>query len=240
MLNTAPAQFQDRARAQGAGAGAGLRVDEPAAVLRRVQAREGHVRQHRLRGQRHAVAARKSRCWSRRASAAGRGVRPDGRAADDRRRRTRCATTCARRRRCCSRRAGHTATAPCATRKGEPLVDRVPGQHGGARRARDRPWQRALEKLGIELTVRARWTSRCTSSAWTTFEFDMISDRVPRHALPGQPTTRTCSAARPRTCRGSGNYMGIKNPAVDALVASSRWRDRPGRTCWPPAARSTA
>ena len=57
VLNTRLRKVPGPPRAHGAGAGHGLRMDEPPAVSRQLQAGEGHFRQHRLRGQRGAIAA---------------------------------------------------------------------------------------------------------------------------------------------------------------------------------------
>ena len=159
-----------------------------------------------------------------RAQAAAGGLRPDVRC----RRRTdgagqSCAPTCGRRRRCWRRPAGTYRDGALRNAKGEAFDARIPGQQGGAACATVSPWMRNLEKLGIELQVRARSTSRCTSSAWTSSSSTSRRSTFPGTHNPGQQLADLFGSKAADT-EGSGNYMGVKSPAVDALVDRHRQR----------------
>lgn len=78
-------------------------------------------------------------------------------------------------------------------------------------------WKRALAKLGIDFQVRivdwALWQERLESNT-----FDMVSISFPGTHFPGaEYADRFGSKAA--DVPGSGNYSGIKHPAVDALLA---------------------
>lgn len=80
------------------------------------------------------------------------------------------------------------------------------------------PWMRNLEKLGIDLRFRsvdfALYLQRMRN-----FEFDITSLNLPGTHNPGQEYAElfgSAAADQP----DSGNYTGIKNPAVDALIAA--------------------
>ena len=60
------------------------------------------------------------------------------------------------------------------------------------------------------------------------FDFDMIQNRWDQSLSPGNEQY-FIGAARPRTARVHGNYMGAKDPAIDALIeAMLAARERPG------------
>ena len=190
-------------------------------------AAEGHARRRRNSAAGAAGAARcptrcSARCTSR--------PRPKGPA-------SRCATTCAGRRTLLKQAGWEYRDGALRNAKGEAMVlEYLDSKEGGVRTVS--PWIRNLEKLGITLKF-AQSTSRCTSSAWTS------SSSTSRRSTSRARTTRasnwpTSLAARRPTTESSGNYMGVKSPAVDALVTGMVRRARPRRNCCRPAARSTA
>jgi microcin C transport system substrate-binding protein len=78
-------------------------------------------------------------------------------------------------------------------------------------------WQRALEKLGIALKIRAvdfaLYQERLDS-----FSFEMIGISFPGTHFPGADYADLFGSKAAGT-PGSMNFAGIKNPAVDALIA---------------------
>ncbi|WP_122663831.1 extracellular solute-binding protein [Pseudomonas viridiflava] len=78
------------------------------------------------------------------------------------------------------------------------------------------PYKRNLKDLGIELTIRrvdvAEYMNRLRSR-----DFDMIVSSFPQSSSPGNEQREFFhSVSADRT--GSRNFMGLKDPAVDALV----------------------
>ncbi|OOG39863.1 extracellular solute-binding protein [Polaromonas sp. A23] len=80
------------------------------------------------------------------------------------------------------------------------------------------PWLRNLEKLGIVLRFTpvdfALYQQRLDK-----FEFDITSINFPGTHNPGQQLT-DIFGSKAADMENSGNYMGVKSPAVDALVAA--------------------
>lgn len=78
------------------------------------------------------------------------------------------------------------------------------------------PWMRNLEKLGIRLQFRpvdfALYQQRLDK-----FEFDITSIAYPGTANPGQEFADLFGSKAAET-EGAGNLIGLKNPAVDALI----------------------
>jgi microcin C transport system substrate-binding protein len=78
-------------------------------------------------------------------------------------------------------------------------------------------WRRALEKLGIDLRLRevdyALWQQRLESN-----NFEMLSISFPGTHFPGSEYA-DLFGSKAADIPGSGNYSGIKSPAIDALVA---------------------
>jgi microcin C transport system substrate-binding protein len=78
-------------------------------------------------------------------------------------------------------------------------------------------WRRALGKLGIDLQLRevdfALWQQRLESN-----NFEMLSVSFPGTHFPGSDYA-DLFGSKAADIPGSGNYSGIKNPAIDALVA---------------------
>jgi microcin C transport system substrate-binding protein len=78
-------------------------------------------------------------------------------------------------------------------------------------------WKRALEKLGIDFRLRevdfALWQQRLESG-----NFDMVGISFPGTHFPGADYA-DLFGSKAADIPGSGNYAGIKNPAIDALVA---------------------
>jgi microcin C transport system substrate-binding protein len=78
-------------------------------------------------------------------------------------------------------------------------------------------WKRALGKLGIELRLRevdfALWQQRLESN-----NFELLGISFPGTHFPGSDYS-DLFGSKAADIPGSGNYSGIKNPAIDALVA---------------------
>jgi microcin C transport system substrate-binding protein len=78
-------------------------------------------------------------------------------------------------------------------------------------------WRRALEKLGIALQLRevdfALWQQRVESN-----KFEMVGISFPGTHFPGSDYA-DLFGSKAADIPGSGNYGGIKSPAIDALVA---------------------
>jgi len=79
------------------------------------------------------------------------------------------------------------------------------------------PWQRNLEKLGVRLRYRAV-DFALYQQRLEQFNFDIVSIAYPGSNNPGQAFADLFGSAAADT-EGAGNLTGIKNPAVDALIA---------------------
>jgi microcin C transport system substrate-binding protein len=77
-------------------------------------------------------------------------------------------------------------------------------------------WQRALEKLGIQFIIRdvdfALYQERLDA-----FQFEMISIAFPGTHFPGSDYAEIFGSKAADT-NGSSNWIGVKNPAIDALI----------------------
>lgn len=77
-------------------------------------------------------------------------------------------------------------------------------------------WKRALEKIGIELRFRsvdfALYQERLDS-----FQFEMIGISFPGTHFPGAEYA-DLFGSKSADINGSGNFAGVRNPAVDALI----------------------
>jgi microcin C transport system substrate-binding protein len=101
--------------------------------------------------------------------------------------------------------------------KGDAMVlDYLDSREGGVRTLS--PWIRNLEKLGITLNFTtvdfALYQQRLDK-----FEFDITTINFPGSHNPGQQLADVFGSKAADT-ESSGNYMGVKSPAVDALVAA--------------------
>ncbi len=99
--------------------------------------------------------------------------------------------------------------------KGEPFtIEYLDSNEGGARTVS--PWARNLEKLGIQLNFRpvdfALYQQRLSK-----FDFDMTSMAYPGTNNPGQEFA-DMFGSKAAGVEDSGNYPGLRNPAVDALI----------------------
>jgi microcin C transport system substrate-binding protein len=78
-------------------------------------------------------------------------------------------------------------------------------------------WRKALEQLGIDFRVRevdfALWQQRLESNT-----FEMLGISFPGTHFPGSDYA-DLFGSKSADVPGSGNYAGIKNPAIDDLVA---------------------
>lgn len=100
--------------------------------------------------------------------------------------------------------------------QGQPLVlEYLTSGEGGIRSVS--PWMRNLEKLGIDLQYRsvdyAVYVQRLRN-----FDYDMTSINFLGTHNPGQDYADLFGSKAADT-PDSGNYSGLKNPAVDALIA---------------------
>jgi microcin C transport system substrate-binding protein len=101
--------------------------------------------------------------------------------------------------------------------KGEPMVlEYLDSKEGGVRTVS--PWMRNLEKLGIELKF-ASVDFALYQQRLDKFEFDVTTINFPGSHNPGQQLADIFGSKAADT-ENSGNYMGVKSPAVDALVAA--------------------
>jgi microcin C transport system substrate-binding protein len=99
--------------------------------------------------------------------------------------------------------------------KGEAMeLEYLDSREGGVRTVS--PWVRNLEKLGITLKFSsvdfALYQQRLDK-----FEFDITTINFPGTHNPGQQLADIFGSKAAQT-ESSGNYMGVSNPAVDALV----------------------
>jgi len=80
-------------------------------------------------------------------------------------------------------------------------------------------WARNLAKLGITLKVRnvdfALYRKRLEA-----FDFDVITIRTPDFTLPSAQDYQELLGSKAADTTGSGNYRGLKDPAVDAMIAA--------------------
>lgn len=100
--------------------------------------------------------------------------------------------------------------------RGQPMVlDYLDSRDTGVRTVA--PWLRNLEKLGIQLRFTpvdfALYQQRLDK-----FEFDITTINFPGTHNPGQQLADIFGSKAADT-ENSGNYFGVKSPAVDALVA---------------------
>ena len=78
------------------------------------------------------------------------------------------------------------------------------------------PYQQALKKIGIRMTIRVVDAPQNTQRV-KTYDFDLIIDNFPQSHAPGNEQREywgSAAADKP----ASRNVMGIKNPAVDSLI----------------------
>jgi microcin C transport system substrate-binding protein len=102
--------------------------------------------------------------------------------------------------------------------KGEAMVlEYLDSREGGVRTIA--PWMRNLEKLGVVLRFSpvdfALYQQRLDK-----FEFDITTINFPGSHDPGQQLADVFGSKAADT-ENSGNFMGVKSPAVDALVAAA-------------------
>jgi len=96
------------------------------------------------------------------------------------------------------------------------VLEYLDSKDGGVRTVS--PWVRNLEKLGIQLKFSsvdfALYQQRLDK-----FEFDVTTINFPGTHNPGQQLADIFGSKAADT-ESSGNYMGVKSPAVDALVTA--------------------
>jgi len=99
--------------------------------------------------------------------------------------------------------------------KGEPFtVEYLDGGSGGERVVT--PWFQALGRLGIEGTYR-RADFALIQKRLDVFDFDLFTIRAPGNEAPGSELVDRFGSGSADT-EGSSNLIGIKDPAVDALL----------------------
>jgi microcin C transport system substrate-binding protein len=101
--------------------------------------------------------------------------------------------------------------------KGQAMaLEYLDSREGGVRTVS--PWIRNLEKLGVQL----KFTSvdfALYQQRMDKFDFDVISINFPGTHNPGQQLA-DLFGSKAADMENSGNYFGVKSPAVDALVAA--------------------
>ena len=101
--------------------------------------------------------------------------------------------------------------------KGEPFVIEFLDSTEARGETTTAAWKRALARLGIDFRLRevdfALWQERLESN-----KFDMLSISFPGTHFPGADYA-DLFGSKAADVPGSGNYGGIKNPAIDALIA---------------------
>jgi microcin C transport system substrate-binding protein len=101
--------------------------------------------------------------------------------------------------------------------KGEPFVIEFLDSTEAAGATTTAAWKRALAKLGIDFRLRetdfALWQERLESN-----NFDMVSISYPGTHFPGAEYA-DLFGSKAADVPGSGNYAGVKDPAIDTLVA---------------------
>jgi microcin C transport system substrate-binding protein len=98
--------------------------------------------------------------------------------------------------------------------RGEPFVLEYLDSGGGERVIT--PWFQALARLGIEGQYR-RADFALIQKRLDVFDFDLFTIRVPGSEAPGAELIDRFGSQAADT-EGSGNLIGVKDPAVDALV----------------------
>jgi peptide/nickel transport system substrate-binding protein/microcin C transport system substrate-binding protein len=102
--------------------------------------------------------------------------------------------------------------------KGEPFEFEYLETQGGSQ-FRTVTWQRNLAKLGI--TMRARTVDFALyRKRLEAFDFDVITIRTPDFALPSAIDYVETLGSKSADVTGSGNFRGLKDPAVDAMLAA--------------------
>jgi peptide/nickel transport system substrate-binding protein/microcin C transport system substrate-binding protein len=100
--------------------------------------------------------------------------------------------------------------------KGEPFEFELLDPEGNAA-SQVASWQRNLEKLGITMRLRsvdfALYRKRVND-----FDFQMIQINPPARTMPGPADIDLAYGSKAADRKGSNNYMGIKNPVLDALI----------------------
>ena len=99
--------------------------------------------------------------------------------------------------------------------KGEPFVFEYL-ESGEGRMATTAPWIRNLQKLGVQMNFRAV-DFALYQQRMDKFDFDMISLAYQGTHNPGQEFA-DMFGSKAAGVEGSGNYPGLQNPAVDALI----------------------
>ena len=101
--------------------------------------------------------------------------------------------------------------------KGEPLTVEFLDSSEARGATTTAAWKRALGQLGIEFTLRevdfALWQQRLESN-----NFEVLGISFPGTHFPGADYV-DLFGSKAADVPGSGNYSGIKNPAIDAVLA---------------------
>jgi microcin C transport system substrate-binding protein len=99
--------------------------------------------------------------------------------------------------------------------KGEPFVVEYLDSGGGGERVVT-PWFQALARLGIEGRYR-RADFALIQKRLDVFDFDLFTVRLPGNEAPGAELVDRFGSGS-ADVEGSGNLLGVKDPAVDALL----------------------
>ena len=215
LINTRREQVQGPARARGAGACVRLRMDEPAVHVQLVHARAGLLQRQRLRGEGAARAGRARAARAAAREAAARKSSPSQCRCRRRRiRRAACASNLRKARDLLAEAGWTYRDGALRNAKGEPFVLEYLDSGGGERIAT--PYFQALAKLGIEGEYRGP-ISRSSRSGWTC-SISISSPCASRAPSRREASCSTASARKSADTEGSSNLIGVRDPAVDALV----------------------
>jgi microcin C transport system substrate-binding protein len=80
-------------------------------------------------------------------------------------------------------------------------------------------WKNNLEKLGVQMKVR-RVDFALYHKRTEAFDYDLVQIRVPDFTLPSSLDYVDLLGSKAADEPGSGNYRGVKSPAMDALLAA--------------------
>jgi len=104
--------------------------------------------------------------------------------------------------------------------KGEAFVIEYLSADAGSERTLA-PWQRNLAKLGIRLRVRAV-DFAIYRKRLEQFDYDMITIRTTDFTLPSGIELLDAFGSKNADVPGSSNLLGVKHPALDAVIAAAQ------------------
>ncbi len=103
--------------------------------------------------------------------------------------------------------------------EGKPFVFEYLSASGQDTDPRMNPWRRNLAKLGIRLPDR-KVDYALFNQRLTEFDFDMVTIVEPAFTLPQVSNYIDLYGSKAASEKGSGNFRGVKSPAVDHVLAA--------------------